>query len=111
MPVDLTELFANVIISILGLAVLWLTHKAERVLKARAEAEEAEKGDKIIYQIVAAAEQTLKADDPTGQKRMAYTLDLLTQLGFEINKAMMARVEAAVYGLNQERELWGGKDE
>lgn len=104
MTTEITNLIAQVIIALLGLGCLWLLTKARHILKVRAEAEEATELDKLIYQLVAAAEQQLKAEDPTGQVRKQYVIDLLTKLGFEVNAEINARIEAAVYAINLEQK-------
>lgn len=102
MSVDVTELLANIIISLLGMVGLWLLGYVRNWLKARTEAAQATQLDQLIYDIVAAAEQTLKASDPTGEIRKQYVVDLLEQLGFVIDKELHARIEAAVYAVNLE---------
>lgn len=107
---DFIDLVARIIIALLGLGCLWLLTKAKSLLKIRAEAEEATELDKLIYQLVAAAEQQLKAEDPTGQVRKQYVIDLLTKLGFEVNAEINARIEAAVYAINLEQKHEAGQD-
>lgn len=102
MTVDITELLANIIISLLGMVGLWLLGYVRNWLKARTEAAQATQLDQLIYDIVAAAEQTLKESDPTGEIRKQYVVDLLEQLGFVIDKELHARIEAAVYAVNLE---------
>ena len=102
MTIDMTELLANIIISLLGMVGLWLLGYVRNWLKARTEAEQATQLDQLIYDIVAAAEQTLKASDPDGSIRKQYVVDLLTQLGFKVDKELHARIEAAVYAVNLE---------
>ena len=105
MTVDVTELLANIIISLLGMAGLWVLGRVSEWLKTRTEATQATQLDQLIYDIVAAAEQTLKASDPTGMIRKQYVVDLLQQLGFEVNKELLARVEAAVYAVNLDNKV------
>jgi len=65
-------------------------------LKAEIEAGKASELDKLIYQFVSAADQLLKAEDPTGAKRQAYVYGLLTKLGVVITDIVKAKIEANV---------------
>lgn len=102
MSVDMTELLANIIVSLLGLAGLWLVGQARALLKSRMETEQAGELDKLIYELVAAAEQTLKASDPDGHIRKQYVMEMLSQFGIEVNKEILARIESAVWAINLE---------
>lgn len=104
MTTEITNLIAQIILVLLGLGCLWLLTKARHILKVRAEAEEATELDKLIYQLVAAAEQTLKKDDPTGEARKKYVVDLLTEFGIKVTAEINARIEAAVYAINLEQK-------
>ncbi len=55
----------------------------------------------LITAFVAAAEQTLKADDPDGSKRLAYVEKLITTAGYELTDVVKSKIESAVYALNQ----------
>ncbi len=54
----------------------------------------------LVTVFVAAAEQLLKEDDPTGEKRKAYVVDQLKALGYEVTEWVNAYIESAVYNLN-----------
>ena len=90
----ITPLLADALVSLLSLALMWLISWAVKKLKAEAEAEDATRLEVVIYNLVAAAEQVLKKDDPTGHLR--------TQLGYEVNKEVLAQIEAAVWAVNVE---------
>lgn len=104
MTPELIDLIVRVIIGLAGVFGLWLISKLSQALKVRAEAEQADELDKLIYQFVAAAEQQLKGDDPSGSARKAYVVHLLEQLGFKVSEEINARIEAAVYKLNMEQK-------
>lgn len=98
----ITPLLADALVSLLSLALMWLISWAVKKLKAEAEAEDATRLEVVIYNLVVAAEQVLKKDDPTGHLRKQYVIDLLQQLGYEVNKEVLAQIEAAVWAVNVE---------
>lgn len=97
---EIIELAVKAVIGLLAIGGLWLVSYAKAALKARAEAEEASELDRLIYDFVACAEQTLKENDPTGKLRKQYVVEQLNALGFAVNQEINARIEAAVYGIN-----------
>lgn len=57
---------------------------------------------KLIGIFVNAAEQLLKQEDPTGEKRKQYVIEHLQALGYEITDVMLAMIENKVFELNLE---------
>ena len=85
------------LLSVLLFALLIVVLAKARIkLNAEIEAGKASELDKLIYQFVSAADQLLKAQDPTGAKRQAYVYDLLTKLGVVITDIIKAKIEANV---------------
>lgn len=54
----------------------------------------------LVTVFVEAAEQLLKEDDPTGEKRKAYVVEQLKLLGFEITTYIENLIESNVFNLN-----------
>ena len=102
MTPEIMELAVKAILGVLGLLGIWLVGWIKDALKARVEAEQAAELDRLIYDFVACAEQTLKEKDPTGKIRKQYVTENLMALGFAISQEVNARIEAAVYGINIE---------
>lgn len=98
---EIIDLAVKVIFGLLGLGAMWCLHYAKNALKARTESDEASQLDVLIYDLVAAAEQLLKKDDPDGSKRNQYVKDNLKELGIVITEEINARIEAAVFGINR----------
>lgn len=101
---EIINLAAQAIIALLGLGCLWLLSKAGALLRVRIDSEETTEIVKLVYQIVAAAEQQFKKDDPNGSKRKQYVINLLTEMGFKITEELNALIEAAVFELNLEQK-------
>lgn len=94
------EQITMIALQLLGVLLLALLivvlAKYRSKLKAEIEAGKASELDKLIYQFVSAADQLLKAEDPTGSKRQAYVYELLTKLGVVITDIIKAKIEANV---------------
>lgn len=56
-----------------------------------------------IADAVRCAEQVLKADDSDGTRRKELVQNLLLEQGYALTAVLDARIEAAVYRLNQEK--------
>lgn len=98
------ELIIELIGKILGAAIVALLFFALKKLKEYIEVSKQSIENKdlllLIESLVEAAEQMLKADDPTGQKRKAYVVEQLTALGYAVNNQIEAYIEASVFELN-----------
>ena len=104
MTPEIIDLAAKAVLLVLGLLGIWLVGWLKDALKARVESEQATQLDRLIYDFVAAAEQTLKEGDPDGSKRKAYVTENLMALGIAISQEINARIEAAVFGINLEQK-------
>lgn len=98
------ELIIELIGKILGAAIVALLFFALKKLKEYIEVQKESIENKdlllLIDSFVEAAEQMLKVDDPTGQKRKAYVVEQLTALGYAMNDQIEAYIEASVFELN-----------
>ena len=83
-------------IAIITALLIVVLVEVKKHLAAKIEAQKATEIDKLIYQFVCAAEQLLKASDPTGEKRNAYVLKLLSEIGVVITDVIKAKIEADV---------------
>lgn len=70
----------------------WLVQQIGETEEARLEA--------TIKTLVEAAEQMLKEDDPTGEKRKAYVEEQLQRLSIPVNDFVNALIEQAVRNIN-----------
>lgn len=101
MEQQIVEIVVQIIIALLGLGGLYLIGCLKKWLANREDEQELTVVDTLINQLVGAAEQMLKADDPTGEKRKQYVVDGLAQLGYTLTDIFNAKIEAAVFRLNQ----------
>ncbi len=92
----------EIVVKVLAVVITgYLIPKLKAYLSARLNAEQQAELDRLIRAFVEAAEQTLKAEDPTGEKRKAYVVQQLQALNYEITSELDALIEAAVYGLKE----------
>lgn len=98
---ELIEPISNILGMLLALGLYAVLRRVADKFGLQASEDELRK---IIFDFVKAAEQTLKADDPTGELRRKFVLDQLTALGYEITDTIKAAIESAVWEVNQ-REL------
>jgi hypothetical protein len=91
------KLFAMLLMALISL----LIKKLQSYLTEKATENNAAELAQLITDFVAAAEQTLKADDPDGSKRLAYVEKLISAAGYELTDVVRSKIESAVYALNQ----------
>lgn len=93
------------IFGIVMLALVAILAKARQQIEQReATKDEQDWLDSVIYALVCAAEQTLKIGDPDGHKRKSYVVEQLNALGVAITDLVNAKIEAAVYEINEAQE-------
>jgi hypothetical protein len=100
--------YIEIIGKILGWAIVviitYLTPKVNAWLVEKVGAEKAEKLRKLIEELVAAAEQMFKEDDPTGEIRKKYVEQQVEALGYQITEDVNAMIESMVWRLNQSND-------
>lgn len=96
---NIIDIAIEIIVLILAGYVL---PKLRELIKAKLTAEEWAALEKLITELVKAAEQTLKDNDPTGKMRKQYVITQLKALEYDITEQVDAMIEAAVYGVNHE---------
>ncbi len=101
MEQQIVEIVVQIVIALLGLGGLYLIGCLKKWLANREDEQEQTMVDALINQLVEAAEQMLKADDPSGFKRRRYVVEGLAQLGYTLTDILNAKIEAAVFRLNQ----------
>ena len=88
----------DLIVKILAIIVTgYIVPKLKAYLSAKLTAEQIAELDRLIRIFVEAAEQTVRT---SGIDRKAYVVEQLKALNYEITAEVDARIEAAVYGLN-----------
>ena len=97
---EIIGMIIKIVVAVASLAVTALAPKLVSWIKEKIGSENLKKLNEYVAILVAAAEQMLKADDPTGEKRLNYVLEQLTNLGYTITDQIRATVEAHVFEIN-----------
>lgn len=94
---DFTNILIKLAATLLCYGVFALTQKAREYLKDK---KEAEKLDKFLDELVAAAEQMFYGEDEDGSIRRGYVQDMLMEAGYELTEIVRAKIEAKVLNVN-----------
>ena len=81
-------------------ALVWLVYKLKEFVSSKIKDIEDKKLRDIVETFVNAAEQLLKDEDPTGEKRKEYVINQLHLLEIEVNGFVNAMIEEEVFRLN-----------
>ena len=91
----------QIILALIGLLGTAITAIVVPLIKAKYDAEKRAKVYEYIEIAVNAAEQILKVEDPTGQKRKQFVVDYLNNKGLKVSmQDLNMMIEAAVNQLN-----------
>ena len=91
----------QIILAIIGLLGTAITAIVVPLIKAKYDAEKRAKVYEYIEIAVNAAEQILKVEDPTGQRRKEFVVDYLNSKGLKISlQDLNMMIEAAVNQMN-----------
>lgn len=96
---DIIDIVIKIVAAILTLGGVWLLRNLQSWLAIKLGAEKTARLDKLISELVAAADQQYKELDATGKLRLAYVTGLLEQLGYEMTEIIRAKIEAEVFSL------------
>lgn len=94
----------NILIKLAAMVLTFLLARGFRyvyeLLKATLDEKNDARLDLFIEELVAAAEQMFKKDDPDGIIRLEYVEDSLIDAGYEITEAVRALIESKVFEVN-----------
>lgn len=97
---DIIDIILKIVAMLLALGAGYLGKFLMKWIKENVDAKTAEKLDVFVAELVAAAEQLYKKDDPDGSERLAYVQEQLIEAGYEITEAVRALIEAKVFEIN-----------
>lgn len=81
-------------------ALVWLVYKLKEFVSSKIKDIEDKKLRDLVETFVNAAEQLLKDEDPTGEKRKEYVVNQLHLLEIEATGLVNAMIEDEVFRLN-----------
>lgn len=97
---EIIDIVIKVVATLLALGLGWVGKYLVNWLKSKLSEKNAEKLDLFVAELVAAAEQMYKKDDPDGTVRLLYVEKMLAQAGYEITDAVRALIESKVFNIN-----------
>ena len=97
---DILDIIIKVVAALLALGAGWLGRYLLTWLKTKLNDKQAEKLDLFVAELVSAAEQMYKKDDPDGTVRLNYVQQMLVEAGYEITDAIKALIESKVFSIN-----------
>lgn len=97
---QIIDIIIKVLATLLALGAGWLGKYLINLLKANLDEKNDARLDMFIRELVPAAEQMFKADDPDGTARYGYVVKMLTEAGYEITDAIKALIESKVFDIN-----------
>lgn len=104
---DLTNIYV-IIGEILAAAFVALVHRvavqAKAWLEAKTDAQTAQNIIALVEKFVKSADEQLKVDDPTGEKRKQYVTERIEALGYEMTDTIKDYVESAVFDLGHTKK-------
>ena len=100
---DFTQVLENVMRvfgALIACGILWLIPQVNKWLSEKIGEEKAQKLSRLVSELVSAAEQMYKIDDPTGEIRKQYVEEQLQALGYEVTEYINSLIESEVLNIN-----------
>lgn len=97
---EILDIIIKLVAALLALGAGWLGKYLVSWLKTKLNDRQIEKLDLFIGELVAAAEQMYKTEDPDGSIRLNYVQDMLMKAGYELTDAVRALIESKVFSIN-----------
>lgn len=94
------DIIIKVVATLLALGAGLLGKYLINLLKANLDEKNNERLDLFVAELVAAAEQIYKKDDPNGDIRYDFVIDKLVGAGYEITEAIEVLIESKVFEIN-----------
>jgi len=97
---DIMNIIIKLVATLLAFGAAWLGRYLVEWLKTNLDEKEEVLLDQFIADLVAAAEQMYKKDDPDGTERLHYVQAMLVEAGYEITEFVQAMIESKVFSIN-----------
>lgn len=97
---DIINISIQLVATLLAFAVAWVSRYLVDWLKTNLDEKEEAMLDQFIADLVAAAEQMYKKDDPDGSARLHYVQSMLVEAGYEVTEFIQAMIESKVFDIN-----------
>lgn len=97
---EIIDIIIKLAATLLAFGVAWVGKYLVAWLKTNMDEKETIMLDQFIAELVAAAEQMYKNDDPDGSVRLGYVKTMLLEAGYDITDAVKAMIESKVFEIN-----------
>lgn len=97
---DIINIIIKIVATLLAFGAAWLGRYLVSFLKTNLDEKQTVMLDQFIADLVAAAEQMYKQDDPDGSARLHYVQAMLVEAGYEITEFVQAMIESKVFSIN-----------
>lgn len=97
---EIINIAIKVVATLLAFGAAWLGRYLVAWLKTNLDEKEEAMLDQFIADLVAAAEQMYKKDDPDGKVRLNFVQTMLVEAGYDITEAVQAMIESKVFSIN-----------
>lgn len=97
---EIINIAIKVVATLLAFGAAWLGKYLVSWLKTNLDDKQDAMLDQFIADLVAAAEQMYKKDDPDGTERLHYVQSMLVEAGYEITEVVQAVIESKVFSIN-----------
>lgn len=97
---EILEIIARILGALLACGLIYFAPKINAYLNEIVGEEKAAKLKRIVIELVRAAEQLYKAEDPDGTIRKKYVEGQLEALGYELTNYVNSLIESEVLNLN-----------
>ena len=94
------DIIIRVAAALLALGAGYLLKLAANWIRSKLDDKQEEKFNLFLTELVYAAEQMYKGEDPDGSKRLSYVQELLIESGYELTDVVRALIESKVYEIN-----------
>jgi hypothetical protein len=97
---EIIDIIIKLAATLLAFGAAWVGRYLISWLKSNLDEKETIMLDQFIAELVAAAEQMYKKDDPDGSIRLGYVKTMLLEAGYDITDAVKAMIESKVFEIN-----------
>lgn len=97
---EIMNIIIKVVAMLLALGIGYLGKFLVNWLKSIMDEKDETKLDLFISELVSAAEQMYKQEDPDGSIRLDYVQQMLVNAGYDITDAVQAMIESKVFEIN-----------
>lgn len=98
--VGIFDIIARILGALIACGIIYLIPQINVWLKERIGEEKTEKLERVIGELVGAAEQMYKTEDPDGSIRKHYVEEQLKALGYELTEYINSLIESEVLHIN-----------